>query len=291
MKRAPLIALAVLLFVLAGAVAWWLLRPEPAPTELVLFGNVDLREVDLAFNDSERIAAVLVQEGARVRAGQVLALADTSRLKPQLDQAVAIVAIDEANSASAWRQYLRMRGLSATTYGGGVSQQVLDAAKTAFDAAAARVNADAAEVVLLRRQLIDAQLLAPIDATVSTRLMEPGEIASPQSPVFSLAVTNPKWVRVYVTESDLGKVHPGMTGYILVDSFPNRRFSGWVGFVSPVSEFTPKNIETEDLRTSLVYEVRVFVKDPADSLRLGMPATVHLSLLRSTARTAAASNP
>ena len=184
-----------------------------------------------------------------------------------------------------------MKGLSATTFGGGVSQQALDASKTAFDAAAARVNADAAEVVLLRRQLIDAQLLAPIDATVSTRLMEPGEIASPQSPVFSLALTNPKWVRVYVTESDLGKVHPGMTGYILVDSFPNRRFAGWVGFVSPVSEFTPKNIETEDLRTSLVYEVRVFVTDPADVLRLGMPATVHLSLEHSTPRVAAVRNP
>ena len=290
MKRVPFIALAVLLLVLAAGVAWWLLRPEPAPTELVLFGNVDLREVDLAFNDSERIAEVLVREGARVRAGQVVARADTSRLKPQLDQAIAIVAVDDANSASAWRQYLRMKGLSATTFGGGVSQQALDAAKTTFDAAAARVNADAAEVVLLRRQLIDAQLLAPIDATVSTRLMEPGEIASPQSPVFSLAVTNPKWVRVYVSESDLGKVHPGMTGYILVDSFPNRRFSGWVGFVSPVSEFTPKNIETEDLRTSLVYQVRVFVKDPADSLRLGMPATVHLSLMHSTPRNATASD-
>jgi len=291
MKRAPYIALAVVLFILAAGVAWWLLRPVPASQELVLFGNVDLREIDLAFNDSERIAAVLVQEGARVRSGQVLARADTSRLKPQLDQAIAIVAIDDANAANAWRQYQRLSGLSAVTSGGGISRQLLDAAKTAFDAATARVNADAAEVVLLRRQLADAQLLAPTDATVNTRLMEPGEIASPQSPVFSLAVISPKWVRVYVTETDLGKVHPAMAAYILVDSFPDRRFAGWVGFVSPVSEFTPKNIETEDLRTSLVYEVRVFVTDPADVLRLGMPATVHLSLEHSTPRVAAVRNP
>ena len=61
-----------------------------------------------------------------------------------------------------------------------------------------------------------------------------------------------------------------------VDSFPDRRFDGWVGFISPVAEFTPKTVETEELRTSLVYEVRVFVKDPSDQLHLGSPATVYL---------------
>jgi len=68
-----------------------------------------------------------------------------------------------------------------------------------------------------------------------------------------------------------------MAATVAVDSFPNRRFDGWVGFISPVAEFTPKAVQTEELRTSLVYEVRVFVKDPSDELRLGMPATVYLS--------------
>ena len=67
---------------------------------------------------------------------------------------------------------------------------------------------------------------------------------------------------------------------IAVDSFPNGRFAGWIGFISPVAEFTPKTVETEELRTSLVYEVRVFVKDASDDLRLGMPATVYLPLQR-----------
>ena len=64
----------------------------------------------------------------------------------------------------------------------------------------------------------------------------------------------------------------------MVDGFPNRRFAGWVGFISPVAEFTPKTVQTEELRTSLVYEVRVFVKDTDNVLRLGMPATVYLPL-------------
>jgi HlyD family secretion protein len=67
-----------------------------------------------------------------------------------------------------------------------------------------------------------------------------------------------------------------MAAAIEVDAFPKRRFDGWIGFISPVAEFTPKSVQTEELRTSLVYEVRVFVKDPADELRLGMPASVLL---------------
>ncbi|HEX9787332.1 MAG TPA: hemolysin D, partial [Candidatus Binatia bacterium] len=67
---------------------------------------------------------------------------------------------------------------------------------------------------------------------------------------------------------------------VAVDSFPDRRFEGWVGFISPVAEFTPKSVQTEDLRPSLVYEVRVFVKDPEDNLRLGMPATAYLPIER-----------
>ena len=103
-------------------------------------------------------------------------------------------------------------------------------------------------------------------------------MVSPQKPAFSLAITDPKWVRAYVTETDLGHVHPGMKAVVTVDAFPNRGFDGWVGFISPVAEFTPKTVQTTDLRTSLVYEIRVFVTDPDDDLRLGMPATVHLPL-------------
>jgi HlyD family secretion protein len=126
--------------------------------------------------------------------------------------------------------------------------------------------------------LADTQLLAPADAIVRTRLMEPGEMASPTKPVFSLAVIDKKWVRAYVSETKFGFVREGMKATISVDSFPGRSFDGWVGFISPVAEFTPKTVQTEDLRTSLVYEVRVFVTDPDNELRLGMPATVRLPL-------------
>jgi HlyD family secretion protein len=173
-----------------------------------------------------------------------------------------------------------MASLWSSSSGQAVSRQDFDNAKAALDSAAAHEDADEAQLALLRQQLNDAQLLAPTNATVRSRIMEPGEMASPSHAVFTLAVTDPKWVRVYVAEPDLGHVHPGARASVSVDAFPGRVFPGWIGFVSSVAEFTPKNIETSDLRTSLVYEVRVFVNDPQDDLRLGMPATVHVSLAR-----------
>jgi HlyD family secretion protein len=329
----------VLIVLLLGAAAaggglWWWYghREQPSP-ELRLYGNVDLRQVQLAFNNSERIAEVQAKEGDQVRRGQVLAQLDTSRLEPQVAQAEAQVAAQaavveklhhgsrpeeiaqaEANvesaraeAANARRQYQRLKNLSTVRLQDrsevrAVSQEDLDNAKAALDVAEAKleVNRKAlalaiagprkeeiaqaeaqlrgyeAQLALLRQQLADAKLTAPTDAVVRTRLLEPGEMASPQRPVFSLAIIDPKWVRAYVSARDLGKVNSGMAAYILVDSFPGRRFEGWVGFISPVAEFTPKAVQTEELRTSLVYEVRVFVNDPTDELRLGMPATVYL---------------
>ena len=276
MRRIVFIGLAIIVACAVVALTWWLMQPKAAPQELVLYGNVDLREVDLAFNNNERISSVLVQEGDHVHRDQVLARVDTSRLEPQMAQMAATVTLDYVNVANARQQYERQRSLWDSSGGKGVSRQDLDNAKAALDVQIAHRQADEAQLTLLHQELNDAALIAPMDATVRSRLMEPGEMVSPQKPVFSLAITNPKWVRVYVSDTDLGKVQPGMRASVSVDSFPGHMFSGWVGFISSVSEFTPKNIETEDLRTSLVYEVRVFVEDPADQLPLGTPATVHI---------------
>jgi HlyD family secretion protein len=353
------LVLVVLLLAVTGAatgVTWWLTHGNKTARELALYGNVDLRQIALPFNNSERIADVLVQEGDRVWRGQILARLDTRRLEPQVAQAEAQVAAQrqvverlrkgsrpeeiaqaeaqvaaqrqvverlrkgsrpgeiaqaranvesaQADAANARRQYERLKALGERPEGRIASQQEVDSAQAALDIAEAklvvtqkalalavagprreevaeaeaRLRAAEAHLALLQQQLADTQLVAPVDAVVRTRLMEPGEMASPQKPVFSLAITDPKWVRAYVSEPDLGEVQPGMAASVMVDSFPERRFDGWIGFVSPVAEFTPKAVQTEELRTSLVYEVRVFVKDPADALRLGMPATVNLPL-------------
>jgi HlyD family secretion protein len=278
MKR---MAVAALVLIAVGTFAglwWWHAHRAAAADELVLFGNLDLREVDLAFNNNERISEVLVQEGDRLRKGQLVARLDTSRLAPEAAQAVANVALARANLANALQHYERVQKLWDDSSGRAVSQDDLQAAKAARDATDAQLHANVAQSELLRQELADAELYAPSDSIVRSRILEPGDMSSPIKPVLALSVIDPKWVRAYVSEPDLGKVHPGMKATVEVDSYPQRRFDGWVGFISPQAEFTPKPVETEELRTSLVYEIRVFVNDPADDLRLGEPATIRLSL-------------
>jgi HlyD family secretion protein len=328
MKRAIFVVLLVAAAGVAGY-AWWQRERDVQSGELTLYGNVDLRQVQLSFNNSERIEQVLAQEGDRVRRGQLLARLDTRRLEPQVAQAAAQAAAQRqvvqrlrsgsrpeeiaqaranvestrADLANARQQLERIKRAFDLSAGRAVRQQDVDDAQTAVQVAEAklavnqkaldlaiagprkediaeaeaRLRANEAQLALLRQQWMDAELRAPMDAVVRTRILEPGDMASPQRPVFSLAITDPKWVRAYVSESNLGKIHEGMTAAVAVDSFPERRFEGWVGFISPVAEFTPKTVQTEELRTSLVYEVRVFVKDRSDALRLGMPATVYLN--------------
>jgi HlyD family secretion protein len=340
MRRVAQAGLVILLAVAVGIGVWWYMHRPVAAAELTLFGNVDLREIDLAFNNNERIASVLVQEGDRVRKGQALAQLDTSRLTPQLQQAEAQLAAQQANleklrrgnrpediaqaranvaaaqsaAVDARQKYERVLNLSMNSGGRAVSPQDVDDARgAAYQAdarlaqvqsalalqlagfrrediaqATAQAKAAQAQTDLLRQQLHDAILFAPIDATVRTRVLEAGDMATPQKPVLTLAITDPKWIRVYVDEINLGKVHPGMTASVRADSFPNRSFAGRVGFVSSVAEFTPKNIETEELRSNLVYEVRIFVSDPQDELRLGMPATARIPLNQAAPAPAAA---
>jgi HlyD family secretion protein len=329
-KSARWAALGAIVIIAIGAAVWWSMGSARRPTELNLYGNVDSRQVELAFNGSERVAAVLVQEGDRVKQGQVLARLDTSRMSPQVDKAVADVAAQQqivdrlhhgnrpeeiaqaranvdaaaADAANARAQFERMRSLSDASAGRAVSRQDMDATKAAQDSADAKLavnqkllalqllgprkediaqaeaqlRADQAQLALLQQQLKDADLLAPLNAVVRSRIAEPGDMSSPQKSAFTLAITDPKWVRAYVAESDLGSVREGMIATVSVDAFKDKRFQGHVGFISPVAEFTPKSVETTELRSSLVYEIRVFVADAEDELRLGMPATVHLPL-------------
>jgi HlyD family secretion protein len=142
--------------------------------------------------------------------------------------------------------------------------------------AKARLGAERAALALAGKRLADTRLTAPEPGTVLNRLQEPGNVVMAPTPVYSIALSEPVWVRAYVGEPDLGRVQPGMLARILTDS--GGRYDGWVGFISPTAEFTPKSIETPDLRTSLVYRIRVYARGVDGGLRQGMPVTVELTL-------------
>ncbi len=142
--------------------------------------------------------------------------------------------------------------------------------------AKALLKARQAKVTLLQERLNDTALYAPEPGVIESRIMEPGELAAPGRTVLSLALMAPKWVRAYLPEPELGFVAQGMEAMVYSDSFPDKSFNGKVGFISPAAEFTPKSIQTTELRTQLVYETRIWLDDPDNRLRLGMPVTVVL---------------
>lgn len=324
------LSIAAILSVAVAAIAAWLwLRPDQAANGniVVMHGNVDIREVELAFDGSERIVSLAVKEGQRVKAGEILGTLDTVRLRAETDQAIANLEAQEqvlhrleagsraedirkvnadvaaaaAELANARLRLTRARELVARQL---AAQVQLDDATAAADSAqaqlsalkaqrdlvvagpriediaAARAQRDAARAALVvaRRQLANAELHAPADGIIRNRILEQGDMASPQRPVYTLALVDPVWVRVYVEESDLGRIREGQSAEVRTDSFPDKHYAGWVGFISPTAEFTPKPVETRELRSQLVYQARIYVCNPAGELRLGMPATVNVNV-------------
>ncbi len=145
-------------------------------------------------------------------------------------------------------------------------------------AAQARYDAEVAKVIQYERRLEDSRLVAPNDGTILTRAREKGAIVQAGETVFTLTLTSPVWVRTYVGEPDLGLVQPGQPVAVVTDSAPDRPYRGHVGFISPTAEFTPKTVETRQLRTDLVYRLRIVVDNPDGGLRQGMPVTIRLAL-------------
>jgi multidrug resistance efflux pump len=326
MKRFFKIVILAVIFISVGVLGsrWFIkMKNNPSATELKIYGNIDIRDANLAFNEQERIAEIFVEEGDRVKKGQVLAILQTHRLEAQIQEVEAQIAAQQevvkrlesgtrpqeigqaraevaAAKATVRNSVLNFERISKTSGAGATSQQALDNARAQLDVdqaqlkvkekalnlalegprkediAAAKNTLEAlkASLSLLKIRVADMTLISPSPGIIRNRILEPGEMASPNQPVVTLALTDPKWVRAYVSEPDLGRINLGMKAKILSDSFPGQSFEGWIGFISPVAEFTPKTVETEDLRTKLVYEVRVFVHDSEDLLRLGMPVTV-----------------
>jgi multidrug resistance efflux pump len=362
----------------------WLFHNQTPSTTVTLYGNVDIRQVNLAFNDSDRIDKLLVDEGTAVHVGQLVAQLSPQRFRDAVARAQANVATQQqvvarllagsrpeeiaaaradvgaaqadvgyaqadvgaaqadigaaqadvdaaqANLTNARLLYQRQQTLAGKQY---VSLQVKDDAhrgllaaqaelagkrqtlaakrkalaakqqavaakqhalaarqqvlqlavagprKEDIAAAQATLRSDVAALALAQRELADTQLYAPADGVIQERILEPGDMATPQTPVYTLALDNPLWVRAYLPEPEMGKVALGMRAWIETDSFPGQRFPGWIGFISPVAEFTPKNVETTQLRSQLVYRVRVYACNPDHRLRLGMPATVGIALV------------
>ncbi len=311
----------------SGYLPGWLrgyLGPQAHQAALELQGNVEIREVRLAFEVPGRIARLYVEEGERVATGQLLAELEKGYFEDRVRQAQAAL---EAAQAELWKlrngprpeeieqaqanlqaaqvgfahartQWERMERLLPQK---AVSQELYDNAKAARDRAETQLQAAQAALKLLQagtrpediaraeaqvalcqaqlqeaqRRLEDAKLLAPAPGVVQTRIREAGEWVQVGEPIYTLSLTDPVWIRTYVNGLDLERIRPGMAVTVQTDS--GRQYPGRIGFISPVAEFTPKTVQTREIRTNLVYRLRVIVSDPKGELRQGMPVSVLIS--------------
>ena len=308
-----LVAVAGAVYLGGRALGFWSGTDGP----LKLYGNVEIREVQLGFRVGGRIARLLVDEGDMVKAGQVLAELDTRPIEARLAGAAARVEAASASAArdvngsrpqelasaraavaaaEARRQHERRRALLDKGFISRADVQTaeaeVDAATAALAAArsalslaqegvraedrmasAASRNVAEAERRAVQTDLADAVLVAAEPGQVLTRAREAGAIVQPGQTVLTLALTQPVRVRAYVVQPDLPRIRPGMAVEVTVDG-SDKRWPAKVGFIAPVAEFTPKTVQTEQLRTDLVYRVRLTVDDPKGELRQGQPVTV-----------------
>lgn len=316
-------AIIVIVALLAACFGGWLWYRSQQEQPLTLYGNVDIRTVNMSFRVGGRLAALNVDEGDAIKAGEPLGVLDRGPYDNAVLQAQANVAaaqakydlviagyrdeeiaqaaaqVNQAQAAFDYAQnfYQRQQGLWASRV---ISANELENARSSSEQAKATLKAAKdklsqyrtgnrpqeiaqaqASLQQARAQLAQAQLdlqdttlIAPSNGTLLTRAVEPGSMLNAGSTVLTLSLTRPVWVRAYVNEASLGQAKPGTEVQIFTDGRPDKPYRGKIGFVSPTAEFTPKTVETPDLRTDLVYRLRIIVTDADDALRQGMPVTV-----------------
>ncbi len=274
-------------------------------------GTMEATEVTLSALAPGPVAHVLVEEGTTVSAGDTLLRIDPTDYTLQLRQAAAMRSVAdaqlslvmkgardedirqaEASYESALKDVKRMRELYASN---SIPRKQLDDAELRYtmaqqtfgkirsgarpeERAAARAQRDQAEaqVALLQTKVSDCSIVAPRSGTILKRFVEPGEYAAPGGALLRLADLSVMEVMIYVPEAELPRIALGQRASVLIDAFPERSYDGEVVHISQTAEFTPKNIQTKDERTKLVFGVKIMVPNPDGTLKAGIPADVVL---------------
>lgn len=280
MKHHPKIFIILLLICITAIAYVYYKSHKSNKDELTLYGNIEIRQVDLGFRIEGKIAKMLFEEGDKVKKGDLVAYLDDSTYSANYQKSLAEIQRTKAASIDALSRYKRNVPLCLDNT---TSKQDCDNILNAKNETKAAFNSSIASAKYAKANLDDTRIIAPCSGTIMTRVQEPGAIAIPGQPIYTLAKDKPIWIRAYIPETNLANVKYGMKVKVLTDTInPQtnlpREYVGWVGYISPVAEFTPKTVQTTDLRTDLVYRIRVYVYDIDEYLRQGMPVTIKIDL-------------
>lgn len=261
--------------VIAGAFFYFYEKKIEDPNLITLYGNVDVRQVDVGFQVAGRVVEIFFEEGDLVQPGDLLGILDKRIYVEQVKEAEAHHEMTKRNLANSEKIFHRRQELIND---GSVSHEDLEDTENAYNVQKANFKQTLAALDLALTNLEYTKVHAPTAGTILTRIREPGTVVNVGDAIYTVSITSPVWIRAFVSEKNLGNVVPGMEAEIFTDTPDGKTYTGKVGFISPVAEFTPKTVETTDLRTDLVYRIRVYADTPDNGLRQGMPVTVKLRI-------------
>ncbi|MDR0695298.1 MAG: efflux RND transporter periplasmic adaptor subunit [Holosporales bacterium] len=239
--------------------------------EIVLNGNVEIQDVDVSFRVSGRISEIMVDEGNEVQKGSVLASLDSDVYEIKVRTAKAHMEEAETSLVNARKNHIRMVDLFKKK---SISEKIYDNAKTEYEIAKAKRDSASAAYDLAAVELKDTKLISPVDGVILTRNVECGEMINASVPAFTIMPKTVTKIKTFAGEDVLSRIKYGDAVYVNNETDSGTKYKGHIGFISSEAEFTPKNIETKELRASLMYRIRVILDEPAPSLKQGMPVTI-----------------
>lgn len=300
MKVKTYLVVLVLILILGGTgwFVWRLFSPPPLPEGILEgYGRIEGTEIAVSSKITGQIANMMVSEGNRLEKGTPIAIISAEEVQARLAQSDARiksieevikqlstrVVTDEHHAAKARVDYKRNQTLFKQ---GSIAAQQMDLSENALRSAegelrgaqellaAARADLRAARAIRdeVQVSLTDTRIVAPVAGTVVTKAMEEGELVLPGKVLVVLVDLTRPYLRVYLPEKEIGKVKLGDPARVYVDSFPNQPFEALVTDVAQKAEFTPKDVHMPDERVTLVYGVKLEIKNPQGYLKPGMPA-------------------
>ena len=232
------------------------------------YSTAEVDELVVSAQVAGKIVELPAEEGKTVSPGDLLARIDDTPYQAQLNQAEAALAAVDANLEGLEDNLVRTDKLRKS---GSATEMQYDTLKAQTQALRAQKRAAAAQVELARTQFSYTRVMSPVTGTVLRVDVKKGETAFLGSALLTLADLSIMDVKVFIPEPMLGKIKFGQQVEIISDSFPRQPLWGRVAYISPEAEFTPKNIQTREERTRLVYQVKVRVPNPDGILKIGMP--------------------
>ena len=275
-KKFKFIIPVMVLAIAAALAAVFILQKELHNNkEIKVSGNIEGDDVRISFRVEGQITELLADEGTVIKIGDIVAKLNTDELSEVKTEAEAALKKAEYQYELDKIDYIRAENMFQA---GAISAQNRDTSKTKADTDKAQVAQLRAQLELANTRLGWADLASPLNGYVITKSALQGEVVQIGAPVFTAIDLNDIWVTGYINENDLGRVKLNQEAYVMTDSYKNKKYKGWISFISSQTEFTPKYIQTTEERVKYVYRIKVRVDNASLDLKPGMPADAYIQV-------------